>query len=164
MSDVIGEIQLTQSQKLFMVAMEEIVLQYMYPRIDEEVTKKRNHLLKAPFCVHPATGLVVYLHGPGGMFIRLPFVGNICVPVDPQQVHSFDPEKVPKVEELLRELDEMMQEDSATEHHSDWERTSLKPYVQMMDKHIAGIMKEIRSGNRGTFLLFISVGIADVWD
>ena len=42
--------------------MEEIVLQYMYPRIDEEVTKKRNHLLKAPFCVHPATGLVVHFH------------------------------------------------------------------------------------------------------
>ncbi|KAF8330760.1 prim-pol domain-containing protein [Cantharellus anzutake] len=114
---------------LFTVAMEEIILQYTYPRIDEEVTKKRNHLLKAPFCVHPATG-------------------NICVPVDPQQVHSFDPEKVPKVDKLLRELDEMMQEDGAAEHHSDWERTSLKPYVQMMDKYTSGIMKEIRSGNR----------------
>lgn len=36
--------------------MEDIILQYTYPRIDAEVSKHRNHLLKAPFCVHPGTG------------------------------------------------------------------------------------------------------------
>lgn len=65
--------------------MEDIILQYTYPRIDAEVSKHRNHLLKAPFCVHPKTG-------------------RVCVPVDPDRVDEFDPEKVPDVETLLNEL------------------------------------------------------------
>jgi len=43
-------------QQALTAAMEDIVLQYTYPRIDAEVSKHRNHLLKAPFCVHPGTG------------------------------------------------------------------------------------------------------------
>lgn len=65
--------------------MEDIILQYTYPRIDAVVSKHRNHLLKAPFCVHPKTG-------------------RVCVPVDPDRVDEFDPEKVPDVETLLNEL------------------------------------------------------------
>jgi len=85
--------------------MEDIILQYTYPRLDAEVSKHRNHLLKAPFCVHPATGmsilarLILFLMGN----IRL---GRICVPVRPGEVARFDPETVPTVGQLLRELDE----------------------------------------------------------
>ena len=43
-------------QRKYEKAMEDIILQYTYPRIDAEVSKHRNHLLKAPFCVHPGTG------------------------------------------------------------------------------------------------------------
>lgn len=68
-------------------AVEDIILQYTYPRLDTEVSKHRNHLLKAPFCVHPATG-------------------RVCVPVDPGRADEFDPETVPTVGQLLRELDE----------------------------------------------------------
>lgn len=72
-----------------LAAMEEIILYYTYPRIDAEVSKHRNHLLKAPFCVHPKTG-------------------RVCVPVDPRGIDSFDPEKVPTIGQLLGELDALI--------------------------------------------------------
>ena len=86
---------LTPTQPLLRV-LEDITLQYTYPRLDAEVSKHRNHLLKAPFCVHPATG-------------------RICVPVDPREVDSFDPEVVPTVGQLLRELDALGDGEGATE-------------------------------------------------
>ncbi|EJF59302.1 prim-pol domain-containing protein [Dichomitus squalens LYAD-421 SS1] len=121
---------------------EDIVLQYTYPRLDAEVSKHRNHLLKAPFCVHPKTG-------------------RVCVPVDPRTIDRFDPGRVPTVHQLLRELDaaappapsgggetgEGVGGDKVTaagEHHADWERTSLKPYVELLDRHARGLMEETR--------------------
>ncbi|KAH9947498.1 prim-pol domain-containing protein [Amylocystis lapponica] len=116
-------------------AMEDIVLQYTYPRLDAEVSKHRNHLLKAPFCVHPKTG-------------------RVCVPVDPDMIENFRPERVPTVTQLLKELDEQAPIAGATaegtEHHADWERTSLKPYVDMLDRHVMVLMDEVRRSKRGT--------------
>lgn len=43
-------------------------------------------MLKAPFCIHPKTS-------------------RVCVPVESAKVDDFDPEKVPTVGQLLRELD-----------------------------------------------------------
>ncbi len=65
--------------------MEDIILQYTYPRLDAEVSKHRNHLLKAPFCIHPKTG-------------------RVCVPVNPKKIEEFEPEQVPTVNQLLAEL------------------------------------------------------------
>jgi DNA primase small subunit len=91
-----------RSQVVLQAALEDIILQYTYPRIDAEVSKHRNHLLKAPFCVHPKTG-------------------RVCVPVDPEKVDEFDPEGVPNVGGLLRELDEagkMEVDEEGGEHHN----------------------------------------------
>ena len=123
-------------------AIEDIVLQYTYPRIDAEVSKHRNHLLKAPFCVHPKTG-------------------RICVPIDPETIDEFDPQLVPTVGQLLRELDAAAPESTGEGHSglsflwrpadqliaycvSDWERTSLKPYVDMLENHALSLMSVVR--------------------
>ena len=56
-----------------------IVFAHIFPRLDVEVSKHMNHLLKAPFCVHPKTG-------------------KICIPFDPENIDQFDPDKVPTLE------------------------------------------------------------------
>ena len=58
------------------------VLAVAYPRLDVDVSKKRNHLLKAPFCVHPKTG-------------------KVCVPFEAAEAASFDPDGVPTVGDLV---------------------------------------------------------------
>ncbi|KAG6886280.1 hypothetical protein C0993_006690 [Termitomyces sp. T159_Od127] len=104
-------------------AMEDIILFYTYPRIDAEVSKHRNHLLKAPFCIHPKTG-------------------RVCVPVDPERIDDFNPEAVPTVNQLLQELDTSCRSEN-------WERTSLKPYVDIMDRHALRLMERVRQEKRG---------------
>ncbi|KAL4539481.1 hypothetical protein Ndes2437B_g02147 [Nannochloris sp. 'desiccata'] len=63
----------------------DIVFAYAYPRLDMEVSKKMNHLLKAPFCVHPKTG-------------------KVCVPIDPADAWDFNPDTVCTVGGLLNQL------------------------------------------------------------
>lgn len=128
--------------KNLMTALEDIIIQYTYPRLDAEVSKHRNHLLKAPFCVHPSTG-------------------RVCVPLDLEMIENFDPKSVPTVLQLLGELDAIrVTEDQNMELHSgncckiyfswsntpseDWEKTSLKPYINILEKHASGLMQEVR--------------------
>lgn len=61
---------------------EEVQMAMLYPRLDINVSKGTNHLLKAPFCVHPKTG-------------------KVCVPFAPSNVAKFDPMTVPTIDILL---------------------------------------------------------------
>lgn len=62
-----------------------IVFALTYPRLDVNVTKGMNHLLKSPFCIHPKTG-------------------RVCVPITYENCDKFDPFAVPTVAELCDEL------------------------------------------------------------
>ncbi|KAH7325054.1 DNA primase small subunit [Stachybotrys elegans] len=111
-------------------AKQDIVLEYTYPRLDINVTKKLNHLLKSPFVVHPGTG-------------------RVCVPIDPKHVEDFDPFSVPTVQSLLAEIDawkapEDEVKDENAKPIADWEKTSLKPYIDQFKGFVAGLLKDER--------------------
>ena len=65
--------------------MKDVTIQFAYPRLDINVSKQMNHLLKSPFVVHPKTG-------------------RVCVPIDPDHLDGFDPAKVPTIGQLVGEM------------------------------------------------------------
>jgi DNA primase small subunit len=132
--------------KAVVEARKDIVLEYTYPRLDAEVSKKLNHLLKSPFCVHPGTG-------------------RVCVPIDTRNLDAFDPFTVPTVTELLSQIDEWdeaqkkddemdvdkeegSQEKVAEKKIPDWEKTKLKPYVDVFRAFVTGLLKDEKSIKR----------------
>jgi len=90
-----------QEKKLLL---REIVIQFTYPRLDVNVSKTMNHLLKSPFVVHPKTG-------------------RVCVPIDPDKVDEFDPTQVPTIGRLVEELN----------RSGDVRNTSLKGYTHFFE-------------------------------
>jgi len=102
--------------------LQEITLQLCYPRLDINVTKGINHLLKSPFCVHPKTG-------------------RVCVPFDPRTADTFKPEHVPTVGKLVEELDAWKDsKDGAAVPH--YKKTSLVTSINLFDKFLVGLAKE----------------------
>jgi DNA primase small subunit len=120
-------------------AKDDIYFEYLYPRLDAEVSKHLNHLLKSPFVVHPGTG-------------------RVCVPIDSKNPENFDPLAVPTVTQLLAEIDEwnsVMGKAEASggdngtgrlgqdeQKIPDYEKTSLKPYIDYFKKFVAGLLKD----------------------
>ena len=128
---------------------QDIVLEYTYPRLDVNVSKKLNHLLKSPFVVHPGTG-------------------RVCVPIDVRRLEEFDPLGVPTVQQLLQEIDTY-----ATSHGAnggggggneeaspskpaavdekklqDWEKTSLRPYIELFRTFVLALMRDEKGAVR----------------
>ncbi|KAF8389206.1 hypothetical protein HHK36_025899 [Tetracentron sinense] len=104
---------------------EEIVFSYTYPRLDTEVSKHMNHLLKAPFCVHPKTGAGCFSMLLNDFLSSLP--GRVCVPIDPDQCEEFDPTTVPTLSKLLEELN---MGGLRADIDFDWDKTSLGKSVR----------------------------------
>lgn len=111
---------------------QDVVLEYTYPRLDIEVSKKLNHLLKSPFVVHPGTG-------------------RVCVPIDTKHLDQFDPLEVPTIQGLLAEIDSWREEGNDVEVKKeggkivqDWEKTSLKPYVDYFRGFVSALLKDER--------------------
>ncbi|KAK0133358.1 DNA primase small subunit [Merluccius polli] len=114
----------------------EIMLQYCYPRLDVNVSKGVNHLLKSPFSVHPKTG-------------------RISVPIDLKQLDKFDPFDVPTISLICEELDRprVGEEDEQVDSKEkgsdmdtmerrrirDYKRTSLAKYVKILDQFLDGV-------------------------
>ncbi|WFD30431.1 p48 polypeptide of DNA primase [Malassezia sp. CBS 17886] len=126
-----------RARTAWVAALEDIVLQYTYPRIDTEVSKRQNHLLKSPFVVHPSTG-------------------RVCVPLDVEQIRAFDPQRgAPTVAQLLRELNEhevrknaQSGADSSGSPRGEWEKTGLRPFVHQFDQFCARILRDKREAKR----------------
>ncbi|KAH0538324.1 hypothetical protein GP486_008784, partial [Trichoglossum hirsutum] len=134
--------------KALLEAKQDVVLEYTYPRLDSEVSKKLIHLLKSPFVVHPGTG-------------------RVCVPIDPRQLDEFDPLSVPTVTELLGEIDRWDAAHGKEEQPGgdvegggaeymprkvqDYEKTRLKPYVELFKSFVMALMKDEKdkSGREG---------------
>lgn len=138
-----NQLQATQLQD----AKKDIIVYYLYPRLDIEVSKQLIHLLKSPFCIHPGTG-------------------NVCVPFDPKRnllkdaeddEYGFNPTRAPNLRQLQDELDlwdtkRVNRESSQPVDESDtdpdvrrvmdYEKTSLKPYVDYFALFVSGIIKD----------------------
>eukprot|EP01038_Epipyxis_sp_PR26KG_P012349 gene12349-16562_t len=117
----------------------ELVFKHCYPRLDANVSKAQNHLLKSPFCIHPKTG-------------------RVCVPINPNDADSFNPFNVPTVRSLCEEIDQydMNHMDVSDEKQgksivNDIEKTSLRDYMIVFNQ---SFMKDMWSVIRKGFREF----------
>lgn len=118
----------------------EIMLQYCYPRLDVNVSKGVNHLLKSPFSVHPKTG-------------------RISVPIDVRKLDSFDPFAVPTISLICSELDNVsIKEEDVSPNEGepdikrrtrDYKKTSLAPYVKIFEQ----FLDKLDQSRKGEMLL-----------
>jgi DNA primase small subunit len=86
--------------------LKDTIIQYTCPRLDINVSKQMNHLLKSPFVVHPKTG-------------------RVCVPIDLNNVDNFNPLEVPTIGRLVEDIN----------RSGDVRQTSLKPYTHYFEVH-----------------------------
>ncbi|KAF7726475.1 hypothetical protein EC973_008710 [Apophysomyces ossiformis] len=110
-------------------SLRDVLFQYTYPRLDSKVTMQTNHLLKSPFCVHPKTQ-------------------RVCVPIQPESCEKFDPLAVPTLSQLCHELNEYDRDHSDERKVPDVKKTSLRPYIDIFDKFVNGLLLETQRKKR----------------
>jgi len=103
----------------------ELVFTYLYPRLDINVSRQINHLLKSPFVVHPSTG-------------------RICVPIDPNKAMEFQPENVPTLTQILHHYNycPTTSSNSASSKEEDIDIPELlNPYLKLFEKFVNGVVE-----------------------
>jgi len=96
----------------------EIKLQFCYPRLDINVSKDLNHLLKSPFSVHPKTD-------------------RICVPFN--DFDAFDPFKVPTLKEVILEMNRKEEEPNSKPLYS---KTSIYKNILIFEDFVENCVKD----------------------
>lgn len=104
------------------------MLQYAYPRLDINVTKGMNHLLKSPFCVHPKTG-------------------KVCIPINPKVVEQFDLNNVPTITSLINEVNAFDAKEITVQNETldnvkrikDYKKTSLNRPFHVFQEFLRGL-------------------------
>ena len=114
--------QLIGSSTINTYFIEEIKIQYAYPRLDVNVSKGVNHLLKSPFSVHPKTG-------------------RISVPIDMNRIDDFDPFKVPNISQICDEVDEFDKRNTNSQLE-EYEKTSIRSSVVRLSKFINELVND----------------------
>lgn len=124
---------------------EEIIIQFLYPRLDINVTKGLNHLLKTPFSVHPKTG-------------------RISVPFSINNVEKFNPLTAPSILTLVEEInqfDEQVRKENISDETvtqpstpsvmriKDYKKTSLYRSIVVFENFVRSLEQSgnIKSGN-----------------
>uniref|UniRef100_A0A0A9X7K8 DNA primase n=1 Tax=Lygus hesperus TaxID=30085 RepID=A0A0A9X7K8_LYGHE len=114
---------------------DEIMLQWAYPRLDIAVTKGANHLLKSPFCIHPKTG-------------------KLCIPFNPATAFTFDPDGVPSINELIEELQEFdrkeaQEEDDLKRKVKNYKKTSMYKSMQIFEEFLRNLEVSRKNSKAG---------------
>ena len=108
--------------------LDEIVFTYTFPRLDVNVSKGMNHLLKSPWCCHPKTG-------------------RVCVPIDAATADKFEPWTVPTLRTISEDMDKVTLGSNAAPGKEIYD-TGLAPYVKCMDHFLARLGDAARAEKR----------------
>lgn len=71
--------------KITELILKDFKLNVLYPRLDINVSKHLNHLLKSPFCIHPKTGMV-------------------SVPMSENDILKFEVRNIPTLDNIVKDF------------------------------------------------------------